>query len=71
MNPTTIEDALGTMTPAQMLEAALVKSGLSVSKFAEDLMGRDPRTVRRWRAEDQGIPFQARRWLARYLGADV
>jgi DNA-binding transcriptional regulator YiaG len=59
------------MTPEQnLLERALAKSGLSLRKFAEQLVARDERTVRRWREGSQTIPETALRWMRHYVDAD-
>lgn len=51
----------------ELLESALALSGLSLRAFAEDLLVRDERTVRRWRSGEIAIPAIARRWLTRYV----
>lgn len=53
--------------PRELLEAALAKSGMSLTAFAEDIMVRDARTVRRWRAGDIEIPAVALRKLEIFL----
>lgn len=49
--------------PRELLERALEVTGLSLRSFAERLMIRDERTVRRWRAGDVPIPEVAQRKL--------
>ena len=39
-----------------LLRAAIVRSGLSASRYARDVLVRDPRTVRRWLKGDSPIP---------------
>lgn len=46
-----------------MLRADIARSGLSNRKYAEDVLMRDERTVRRWLAGDQPIPEVVLRWL--------
>ncbi len=56
------------MSAAQdLLERALAKSGMSLTAFAEDVMVRDARTVRRWRAGDVEIPDIAVRRLEQFV----
>lgn len=58
------------MTDARdLLERAVEKSGLSLRSFAETVMVRDERTVRRWRAGDVPIPDVAIRKLEQYVRA--
>lgn len=40
----------------RLLEEALARSGLSARKFAEILVARDERSIRRWRSGEQAIP---------------
>ena len=54
------------MTDAELLSAAIAKSGLSARQFAMKLMARDERTIRRWLAGNP-IPPMARAWLVAYL----
>lgn len=44
------------MTPAEHLAATIKASGLSASAWAREVAMRDPRTIRRWLAEDRAIP---------------
>ena len=69
-----IESALmarSTPDPRTVLEAALTKSGLSLRRFATDVLSRDERTVRRWRSGDSPIPDTAADWLAEYAEGRV
>jgi hypothetical protein len=50
--------------PRATLSALLASSGLTVSRFARDVVGRDVRTVRRWIAGDP-IPDSVAQWLER------
>jgi DNA-binding transcriptional regulator YiaG len=52
------------MTPDH-LRALISRSGLSVSRWARDVAGRDVRTVQRWCAGDIAIPDSAAAWLLR------
>jgi hypothetical protein len=44
------------LTDREILEAALKKTGLSISAFAEYHMVRDARQVSRWLSGEQDIP---------------
>jgi len=55
------------MTDQQLIAAAIACSGLTSTQFAERVLARDPRTVRRWRDGSSPIPPIARQWLLRYL----
>jgi hypothetical protein len=55
------------MTDAELISAAITAAGLSARRFAEHIMARDERTVRRWVNGDGLIPPQAREWLAHWL----
>lgn len=46
-----------------LLREAIKRSGLSNRKFAEKVLVRDERTVRRWLAGDGEIPDAVARWL--------
>jgi hypothetical protein len=59
------------MTDARMLRKAIDKSGLSARQFAEIVMGRNERTIRRWLAGDSAIPVPAVDWLRRYLKGEI
>jgi len=52
------------MTPEQ-LRAHITASGLSVSRWARDVAGRDVRSVQRWLSGETIIPDAASQWLAR------
>jgi hypothetical protein len=54
------------MNDVELLRAAILKSGLSTSRFAETILARESRTVRRWLA-GQPIPRQAKAFLEAYL----
>lgn len=57
-----------TLTDARdLLERAVAHSGLSLRSFAETVMVRDERTVRRWRAGDVPIPAVCIRKLEQYV----
>ncbi len=55
-----------TMSDAALLRAAIDASGLSSRSFAEWLMSRDERTVRRWNAGEP-LPETARTQLRWFL----
>jgi ribosome-binding protein aMBF1 (putative translation factor) len=55
------------MTDPDLIRAAIEASGLSARRFAERIMARDERTLRRWSAGDTNIPPIARRWLENWL----
>ncbi len=56
------------MTDLQtLIRAAIDGSGLSARRFAELIISRDERTVRRWVAGEVDIPPHARAWLARWV----
>ena len=57
--------------PRAALEAAIARSGLSLSRFATDVVSRDSRTVRRWRSGESPIPDTAAEWLAAYAEGRV
>lgn len=52
------------VSDAELLRAQIEASGLSAVRFARDVLGRDPRTVRRWLAGET-VPDSIRDWLAR------
>lgn len=56
------------MTDADLIRSAIATAGLSARQFAERVLGRDERTIRRWSSGDVAIPQQARGWLIRWLG---
>lgn len=49
------------------LDAALAASELPVGQFAQRVLGRDRRTVQRWRAGTSPIPRSVGRRLVEYL----
>jgi len=55
------------MSDPELIKAAVAASGLSARRFAERIMARDERTLRRWSAGDTEIPPIARRWLENWL----
>ncbi len=55
------------MTDLDLIRAAVVKSGLSHSAFAREIVARDPRQVRRWLSGKHPIPQCVRAFLTRYL----
>jgi len=57
--------------PRTALEAAIARSGLSLSRFAADVVSRDARTVRRWRSGESPIPDTAAAWLEAYAEGRV
>jgi hypothetical protein len=54
------------MTDVELLKACVAHSGLSVRRFALEVVGREDRTVRRWMA-GQPIPKAAKAFLVTYL----
>lgn len=58
------------MSDADLLQAQIDASGLSAVRFARDVLGRDPRTVRRWLA-GAVMPASVRDWLARVTRLDA
>ena len=55
------------MTDSELIRAAIDSAGLSARQFAERIIGRDERTVRRWVSGDIAIPPIARAWLEHWL----
>jgi hypothetical protein len=55
------------MTDPELIQAAVEASGLSARRFAERIVARDERTVRRWLSGDIAIPLVARNWLEHWL----
>jgi hypothetical protein len=51
----------------ELISAAITASGLSARRFAERVLARDERTVRRWVNGDGVIPPLARDWLTRWI----
>lgn len=58
---------MGETDHRELLERALAVTGLSLRSFAESVVIRDERTVRRWRAGDSPIPDVAARRLEQVL----
>jgi hypothetical protein len=56
-----------TSTEIELLKAAIQKSGLSATRFAEMVMARESRTVRRWLNGTSPIPKAALMFLDRYV----
>lgn len=52
------------MTPDQLRDH-ITASGLSISRWARDVAGRDVRTVQRWLTVENDIPASALQWLDR------
>lgn len=52
------------MSP-EHLRALITASGLSVTRWARDVAGRDLRTVQRWLSGETVIPGSAGQWLTR------
>lgn len=50
----------------ELLNDCITLSGLSLRAFAEQVVGRDERTVRRWRAGASPVPHAVTRLLERY-----
>lgn len=48
------------VTDVELLSAAIKASGLSVRRFAHDVLTRDPRTVWRWLAGENPLPHAVR-----------
>lgn len=57
------------MTDAELLSRAIEASGLSVRRFARDVLLRDPRTVWRWLAGEHALPPIVRTRLEQLLAA--
>lgn len=56
--------------PRLRLAAVLAASGLTVTRFAADVLGRDRRTLSRWLAGET-IPESVADWLARVVRIEV
>jgi hypothetical protein len=54
------------VTDLELLKLAIAKSGLTIRRFASQVVAREDRTVRRWLA-GQPIPKAARAWLEAYV----
>jgi hypothetical protein len=55
------------MTDTDLIREAVEASRLSARRFAEHIMSRDERTVRRWLSGEVEIPAIARMWLTHWL----
>lgn len=55
------------MTDPALIITAIELSELSARQFAERILSRDERTVRRWSAGDIAIPAVARIWLMAWI----
>jgi hypothetical protein len=51
----------------ELLNRAIAKSGLSATRFAETVMARESRTIRRWLKGESPIPGAAVMFLQRYV----
>lgn len=52
------------MSPADRLRALIAASGLSTTRYALDVMARNPRTLRRWLEPNAVIPQVVADWIA-------
>jgi hypothetical protein len=52
------------MTPDQLRDH-ITASGLSISRWARDVAGRDVRSVQRWLSGETIVPVSAAQWLTR------
>jgi hypothetical protein len=55
------------VTDTELILNAVEASGLSARRFAERVMSRDERTIRRWMAGEIPIPDVAKRWLVWFV----
>ncbi len=55
------------MSDPELIRASVEASGLSARRFAERIVARDERTIRRWASGDIAIPPIVRDWLTRWL----
>jgi ribosome-binding protein aMBF1 (putative translation factor) len=55
------------VTDPDLIRAAVEASGLSARRFAERILSRDERTIRRWQSGVIDIPPIARLWLEHWL----
>lgn len=53
-------------TPVELLRAAIEASGMSARRFAEEVLIRDERTVRRWNSGKSPIPKAVVEFLRSY-----
>lgn len=58
------------MSDVELILSAVEASGLSARRFAERVLARDERVVRRWTAGQLGLPSTVRDWLARFVALD-
>ena len=49
--------------PRDLLAAAIARRGMSASRFAREVLTRDPRTVRRWQLGVSPISAPVLKWL--------
>lgn len=59
------------MTDQELIDQAIDASGLSARRFAERVMTRDERTIRRWVSGEQEMPEVARRRVLWFLELPV
>lgn len=52
------------MDAIKLLRRSIKASGLSNRKFAEDILSRDERTIRRWLSGETSIPLQVQKFLS-------
>ena len=50
---------------AELLRVAIAASGLSARRYAEEVLARDERTVRRWISGQSPVPQVVERFLVR------
>lgn len=51
------------MTDDELLRLRIAESGLTIERFAREVLLRPPRTVKRWLAGDSPISQVPREWL--------
>lgn len=66
-NSVTNSDRKGIVKDPELIQSAIAESGISARRFAERILSRDERTVRRWSSGEIEIPPLARAWLERWL----
>lgn len=59
--------AARSMSDADLLRRAIAASGLSVRKFARDVLTRDPRTLFRWLSGESPLPRAVRERCERII----
>lgn len=78
MPETLSQDKLAALSDAELIDAAFVKwSDIELqagrepdgSRFAREVLIRDPRQLRRWRAGHAELPVMLREWCRTYLSA--